>query len=224
MGWKTHVLSLTLCLCLLVVNDMTKAQSLGFPPSCAAVIPHIPLPPSLSRSKPAMWAPRSSCRGPSGGRGRWCWTWRWSRSTTSSTSEAAPSYAWRYLSRSTRSEGPTWTFIAPETIKLLPSADSSPSFVYFSNHYVIINKDTSDKDSAKSHSWWESIPVLESPPWFNGHWAFMAAIWTLDTEGYLWCTISDILYLENEGNYPRRVSVYTQYSFPQLSANFHPFR
>lgn len=29
---------------------------------------------------------------------------------------------------------------------------------------------------------------------------FMAAIWTLDIEGYLWCTISDILYLENKGN------------------------
>ncbi len=26
----------------------------------------------------------------------------------------------------------------------------------------------------------------------------MAAIWTFDTEGYLWCTISDILYLEND--------------------------
>lgn len=26
----------------------------------------------------------------------------------------------------------------------------------------------------------------------------MAAIWTFSTEGYLWCTISDILYLEND--------------------------
>lgn len=91
--------------------------------------------------------------------------------------------------------------------------DSSSSFFCFVlNHYVILNKDTSDKDSAKI-SWWESIPVLESPPWFNGHWAFMAAIWTFDTEGYLWCTISDILYLENDGNYPHWVPVYTQNKF-----------
>lgn len=104
------------------------------------------------------------------------------------------------------SEHPFWgsrmNFI--KTIKLLSSAADVMVrlrqltfycffLLFFLNHYVILNKDTSDKDSAKI-SWWESIPVLQSPTWFNGHWAIMAAIWTLDIEGYLWCTISDILY------------------------------
>lgn len=84
-------------------------------------------------------------------------------------------------------------------------------FLFLNHHYVILSKDTSDKDSAKI-SWWESIPVLESPPWFNGHWAFMAAIWTFDTEGCLWCTISDILYLENDLKWelpPLSIRLYT---------------
>lgn len=144
--WKLHWLSLTLCLCLLVVNNTTKAPSLGFPPSFAAVrfsrflhlIPHIPL--SISclsfYSKPVMWAPRSSCRGPSRDRGRWCWTWRWLRSTTSSTSEEAPSSVWRYLSRSIRSELLQMNCILPENQAALICSwwfvwDSSPFFFLF---------------------------------------------------------------------------------------------
>ncbi len=106
-----------------------KALTLGFPPLCAAAgfnrflyfIPHIPLLSSLSYSKPVMWAPHLSCHGPSRDQRRWCWTWRWSRSTTSSTSEAAPSYVWRYLSQSTRSECPKWT-PSPQRIKPHSSA------------------------------------------------------------------------------------------------------
>lgn len=67
----------------------------------------------FSHSKPVTWAPLLSCHGPSRGQRRWCWTWRWLPSTTSSTSEAAPSYVWRYLYRSTRSEGLEWTASPP---------------------------------------------------------------------------------------------------------------
>lgn len=55
-------------------------------------------------SKPATWAPHWSSPGQSKAPVSWCWTWRWSRSTTSSTSEAAPSFAWRYTCRNIRSE------------------------------------------------------------------------------------------------------------------------
>lgn len=40
----------------------------------------------------------------------------------------------------------------------------------------------------------------------------MAAIWTFDTEGCLWCTISDILYLENDLKWelpPLSIRLYT---------------
>lgn len=208
-----------------------SSWSPGFPPSCAAVrfqcfparLTHIPLLSSSSHSKPVMWAPHSSCHGPSRAPERWCWTWRWSPSTTSSTSEAAPSYVWRYLSQSTRSERPKWTASPQKNRAALICGWCNCLFetahlfffvfvfLFLNHHYVILSKDTYDKDSAKI-SWWESIPVLESPPWFNGHWAFMAAIWTFDTEGCLWCTISDILYLENDLKWelpPLSIRLYT---------------
>lgn len=60
----------------------------------------------------------------------------------------------------------------------------------------------------------------------------MAAIWTFDTEGYLWCTISDILYLENDpkmmgitlAEYQCIHNTFLFMSSPQLSVNFHPLR
>lgn len=217
-----------------------KALRLGLPPSCAAVrfnrflyfiphVPHIPSLSSLSCSKPVMWAPRLSCHGPSRDQRRWCWTWRWSRSTTSSTSEAAPSYVWRYLSQSTRSERPKWTS-SPQRIKLHSSA-AHHIFLCFFFLLIIMSSSIKTSPIKTQISWWESIPVLESPPWFNGHWAFMAVIWTFDTEGYLWCTISDILYLEKD--LKMMGIILTEYQcihnrvfmcVPQLSVNFHPFR
>lgn len=154
---------------------------------CAPVWHLLPSSP-FSCSKPVTWAPRSSYRGPSRDPKRWCWTWRWSPSTMSSTSAAAPSSAWRCSCRSIRSEWTLWP---------LWESNSSwcNSLIQIAHHPLknTITMSSSFKDSAKNR-WWEIIPGLESPPWFNGHWAFTAAIRTIDTEGYLWCTISDILF------------------------------
>lgn len=129
--------------------------------------------PAFFFSKPAMWAPHLSCLVPSRDRGRWCWTWRWSRSTTSSTSEAAPSSAWRYLSQSTRSEAPEWTLIASnDQAALLCSWYNGsfetahlPLFIF----QIIMSSSIKTLLIKTQISWWESNPVLKSPPWFNGH-------------------------------------------------------
>lgn len=127
--WKIHHFSLTLCLCLQVDKRYNKTLSQGFCLPCAAVrFPcflfltfFLCFCRLLFHSKPAMWVPRSFWRGQSRGRRRWSWIWRWSQSTMSSTSEAAPSYVWRYLSQSILSEYRR-QMSRPQRILLLSSA------------------------------------------------------------------------------------------------------
>lgn len=94
---------------------------------------------SLSSSKPVMWAPHWSCRGLSGVQGRWSWTWRWSPLTTSSTSEAAPSYGWRYLSQHTRSESPKVNFAAWKPTRLASQPWRRAWFFLDSSTYLFIS-------------------------------------------------------------------------------------